>query len=85
MSRNIVITLISHIIIGVFSYISEIAVYAKYMSDSGTLYEPRYTVTFCILAVSQLAIVISLYFLAGYLFIKPAKSRIRTYISEWVS
>jgi hypothetical protein len=83
MKKNIIITLVSHITIGIFCYVSEIAVYGTFMSDSGTLYEPRYTVIFCILAITQLVIVTALYFFTGYLFIKPAKSRIRTAISVW--
>ena len=83
MVKNFFASILSHIVVGFICYVSELYVYGTFMSDSGTLYEPRYTVIFCILAVAQFIGVISLYYLSGYLFIKPAKSRVKTYISVW--
>lgn len=83
MKKNVIITFTSHIVIGIICYISEIVVYGTFMSDSGALYDPRFTVIFCILAIAQLAGVIALYFTAGYRFIKPTKSKIGTAISIW--
>lgn len=83
MVKNFFASILSHIVVGFICYVSELYVYGTFMSDSGTLYEPRYTVIFCILAVAQFIGVISLYYISGYLFIKPAKGKVKTYISVW--
>ncbi len=82
MKRNIFSVIFSYIFIGIIFTFSVFPVY-NYFSNISEFHSFKLNTIYFILVIMHLIVITFLYFLAGYLFFKPQKSKKKNLISVW--